>query len=252
MNPIRIIVLTIFSIQALAGLKAEQRLELSMGHQTSRCTYLSPLAYSGSGYGLSYEWLKPTWHQDQVWMRTSADIDYGYLLSPAKNSRMYTLNIRLGWGAERKWGLGHGFSLFAGGTAGIDAGVMYLPRNGNNPAQALAWIGASGTLKAEYTGLKLLKKPLLISWQMEIPTIGAFFCPAYGETYYEIYLGNHSGLAHFGWWGNRPQVKTNLKGDWKLGQHWLTIGFEYIYSGLECNAITTRTSGCNAIVGLRF
>lgn len=232
---------------------SELRLDLAAGHRTVRCTYLSPLTYSGPGYGLDFEWRKPTWNDGMTGMQLSADIDYGYLLSPAKNSRMYDLSLNLQWGVERYWTPISRLSLAAGATVGADGGAIYLVRNGNNPVQALFWTGATLTLRGEYSGCKLLGKRLLISENVEIPTLGAFFCPAYGETYYEIYVGNHSGLAHFGWWGNRPQIRTRTMAEWQIGRkNALGIGFEYRYQGLECNQITTRQAQCSAILGLRF
>lgn len=231
---------------------AEQHLEFMMGHQTARCSYLSPLSYTGPGYGLTYEWRRPTWRENKVGMQARADFNYGYLLSPAKNSRMYDLTFDLEWGVERLWNGGQGFHWSAGATVGVDGGVMYLPRNGNNPAQGLMWGGASLTARGEYDGLRLFGKPLRISESLEIPTLGCFFCPAYGETYYEIYVGNHSGLAHFGWWSNRPQIKSRLRFDWQLGKYALTIGFDYRYQGLECNYISTRIAQCSGVIGITF
>lgn len=253
MKLIKRVTLLITSIVALASsMYAEQRLEFMWGHQTTRCTYLSPLTYSGPGYGLAYEWRHPAWREKTVGMQARADFNYGYLLSPAKNSRMLDLTFNLEWGVERLWNSNSGFNFAAGATVGLDGGVIYLSRNGNNPAQALMWAGASLTGSVEYNKIKLFGKPLSISETLEIPTIGCFFCPAYGETYYEIYLGNHSGLAHLGWWGNRPNVKSRLRADWKLGKSALTLGFDYRFQGLECNDITTRFAQCSAIIGVKF
>lgn len=231
---------------------ADQRLEFMWGHQTTRCTYLSPLTYSGLGYGLAYEWRHPAWRDKTVGMQAHADFNYGYLLSPAKNSRMLDLTFDLEWGVERLWTTSSGFNIAGGATLGADGGVIYLSRNGNNPAQALMWAGASLTASVEYTKIKLFGKQLSISESIEIPTLGCFFCPAYGETYYEIYVGNHSDLAHFGWWGNRPNVKSRLRADWKIGKRVLTLGFDYRFQGLECNDITTRLAQCSAIIGIKF
>ena len=233
-------------------LQAEQHVEFIWGHQTTRCTYLSPLTYTGPGYGLSYEWRRAAWRDRTVGMQAHAEFAYGYLLSPVKNSRMYDLTFRLDWGVERLWDGGKGFHWSAGATAGADGGVIYLPRNGNNPAQALMWAGVSLTARGEYDRLKLFGKPLRISESIEVPTLGCFFCPAYGETYYEIYLGNRNGLAHFGWWGNRPQIRSRLRADWKLGRYALTLGFDYRFQGLECNDITTRMAQCSGVVGIAF
>ncbi len=231
---------------------ADQRLEFMWGHQTTRCTYLSPLTYTGPGYGLSYEWRHAAWHERTVGMQARADFNYGYLLNPAKNARMYDLTLNVEWGVERLWSYPSGFNFSLGATVGADGCIIYLPRNGNNPAQGLMWAGATLTASGEYTKIKLCGKPLHISESIEIPSIGAFFCPQYGETYYEIYLGNHSGLAHFGWWGNRPQIKSRLRADWQLGKYALTLGFDYRFQGLECNDITTRLAQCSGIIGIRF
>ncbi|MDE6560359.1 MAG: DUF3316 domain-containing protein [Muribaculaceae bacterium] len=248
----RYVAFLIAVIALSSSAKADQHLEFIWGHQTTRCTYLSPLTYTGPGYGLSYEWRHPAWRNRSVGMQAHADFNYGYLLSPAKNSRMYDLTFDLEWGVERLWDGGKGFHWSAGATVGIDGGVLYLPRNGNNPAQALMWGGATLTARGEYDRLKLFGKPLRISERIEVPTIGCFFCPAYGETYYEIYVGNHSGLAHFGWWGNRPQIKSRLRADWQLGKYALTLGFDYRFQGLECNDITTRLAQCSGVIGISF
>lgn len=231
---------------------AECRFEASAGRHTARCTYLSTQTYSGPGYGLTFEWNRPTWADGTIVQSARADVEYGYLLSKSKNSRMYDLSVNLEWGAEKKWRPATGWNLSAGGSAGIDGGVMYLPRNGNNPAQAQMWTGVSLTAHAGYDRLHLFGKSLNIFGSVEIPSIGVFFSPAYGETYYEIYLGNHSGLAHFGWWGNRPQIKSRLRADWQLGRHALTLGVDYRYQGLDCNHLTTRRAVLSALVGVRF
>ena len=237
-----------FASFAFAG----QRLEFICGHQAARCTYLSPLTYAGPAYGLTYEWRRAAWNAGSAGMQARADIDYGYLLSPAKNSRMYDLSLSLEWGVEKLWHTACGFNFTAGATIGADGGVIYLPRNGNNPAQGLMWAGATLTASAEYTRIKLLGKQLTISESIGIPSLGAFFCPAYGETYYEIYIGNHSGLAHCGWWGNRPNIRSRLRVDWQLGRCGLTLGFDYRFNGLNCNNITTRLSQCSALIGINF
>lgn len=248
----RFAALLIAMIALASSAIASQRLEFMWGHQTTRCTYLSPLTYTGPGYGLSYEWRHAAWLDKTVGMQARADFNYGYLLSPAKNSRMYDLTLNLEWGVERLWKTQSGFQFSGGATIGADGGVLYLPRNGNNPAQGLMWAGVSLTASAEYNKIKLCGKPLRISESIGIPSLGAFFCPAYGETYYEIYVGNHSGLAHFGWWGNRPQIKSRLRADWQLGRYALTLGFDYRFQGLECNNITTRLAQCSGVIGIRF
>ncbi|MDE6637691.1 MAG: DUF3316 domain-containing protein, partial [Muribaculaceae bacterium] len=121
--------LLIAALAMTSSALADQRLEFMWGHQTTRCTYLSPLTYSGPGYGLDYEWRHPAWRDKTVGMQARADFNYGYLLSPAKNSRMLDLTFDLEWGVERLWTTRSGFNFAGGATLGVDGGVLYLSRN---------------------------------------------------------------------------------------------------------------------------
>ncbi len=78
----------------------------------------------------------------------------------------------------------------------------------------VCWSGSLGRL------------PLSLRYQPVLPVVGAFFAPDYGELYYEIYLGNHSGLAHCGWWGNYFALENLLTADLRLGSTTLRIGYK--------------------------
>ncbi len=60
---------------------------------------------------------------------------------------------------------------------------------------------------------------------VRIPSAGAFFSPQYGETMYEIYLGNRKDLVHFGWWGNSFGIDNMLAFDLMFGRKFLRLGY---------------------------
>ena len=72
------------------------------------------------------------------------------------------------------------------------------------------------------------------------PLVGAFFSPDYGELYYEIYLGNHKGLAHAAWPGNYFRLDNLLSADLHLGNTSLRIGYAADIFSSKTNNIVTR------------
>jgi len=83
-----------------------------------------------------------------------------------------------------------------------------------------------------------------------IPLTGVFFSPDYGELFYEIYLGNHSGLAHCAWWGNYFRMENFVTADLHLGATSLRVGFRNNILSTSINDITTRTITYSAVIGV--
>ena len=83
-----------------------------------------------------------------------------------------------------------------------------------------------------------------------MPLMGAFFSPEYDELYYEIYLGNHHGLAHFGWPGNIFRWDNLVTADLQLGTSQLRVGFRSRIFSSEVNHITTRNFSYAFVLGV--
>ena len=96
-----------------------------------------------------------------------------------------------------------------GGALDLSGGALYLPINGNNPVQAMVYAGIDLTAGLAWK-THFGRLPVTFADSASLPTLGAFFCPQYGQSYYEIYLGERSGLAHFGWWGNCFGINNHL------------------------------------------
>ncbi len=183
---------------------------VELGRMSALETYLSPVTYSGLEMGFHIGQELPMRMGDGMWrMRYGGRAVFGSLLNPRGNARKYEFGATLGWGMEHLWSLGHGISLWAGGAARFDAGAGYVPRNSNNPAAVRAMVSLEATAGAQWRG-RLGRVPLIIGDRIGIPVAGLLFSPQYGESYYEIYLGNRSDLVHFGWWGNIMGVSNQL------------------------------------------
>lgn len=213
-------------------------------------TYLSPIKYSGWQTGFIYERIQAMKFNPDKWvMQLKLGIDLDCTTNIAGNSDMWFAGIDASWGMMRRWKLPEGFSVGIGPAIDLNAGCLYLERNGNNPASAKVSLTADAIGYAAWNG-SFLNIPLTIRYEGQLPVIGAFFSPDYGELYYEIYLGNHSGLAHCAWWGDFIRYDHQLTADLHFGSTSLRIGYCGQLFSSKVNDIVTRTFTHGAIIGV--
>lgn len=213
-------------------------------------TYLSPIKYSGWRVGFSYQRLQAMKFNPENWlMQLQLDIDVDGTKNIVGNATMWYAGLDVSWGMLRRWRLPEGFSVGVGPALAVNLGCLYLDRNGNNPASAKAAVTANASVYCAWNG-KILGLPVTLRYQASSPVIGAFFSPDYGELYYEIYLGNHSGLAHPAWWGNYFRYDHQLSADLRFGSTWLRLGYRGNIFSSKINHIITRDFTHCAIVGI--
>ena len=63
-------------------------------------------------------------------------------------------------------------------------------------------------------------------------------------------MGNHSNLAHFGWWGNRFDLDHMLSADLHLGNTILRVGYRNRVGTSWINNISTRDMTHYIVIGL--
>lgn len=223
---------------------------LSAGSAHTIDTYLTPLRYSGWGAELTYQRMQAMKFNPARWSQSiDLGLSFNDMENPARNATMYYAGIDASyamlWRASLPWGI----------TAGIgpqlrgDLGVIYLSRNGNNPAsvKASVTLGARGYLQRRVT---LGRMPVTLRWQSEIPVTGAFFSPQYDELYYEIYLGNRTGLAHAALWGNFFRWDNLVTADLHFSANALRVGFSQTLLSTHVNNITSRQWGFAFLIGV--
>lgn len=213
-------------------------------------TYLSPIKYNGWSVGFGYERMQAMKFNPENWvMRLSFGIDVDRTTNIVGNAAMWYAGLDISWGMMRRWRLPEGFSVGVGPSISLNGGCLYLDRNGNNPASAKAALTFNASGYAAWNGT-LLGVPLTLRYQAMLPVTGVFFSPDYGELYYEIYLGNHSGLAHCAWWGNYFRYRQTLTADIHFGNTSLRVGYENNIFTSEVNHIVTRDISHRAILGI--
>ena len=223
---------------------------IEIGHRNVLATYLSPLHYKGGSTTLSGAWSKAMpFSPEKAIMHFDADLSFSSLLNPAQTAKMIGLYGSFNWGMSWRHRLPASIQLTAGGTVGIEGGAYYLLRNGNNPVEAIA--NTSLSIRASLSRpIRIGRLPVLLRDEVSLPAFSVFFSPEYGETYYEIYLGNHKGLAHAGWWGNNFRIDNLLSATLDFGRTAMTVGYRFdAYTQWACN-LNTRVMTHSFVIGV--
>lgn len=254
------ILIIAFSLYCFLPFRAEAQNEMGrpvtgiysieIGSEQVLCTYLSPLKYTGKKVGISGEWSKAMpFNPENAIMEFDFNGNFSNLLNPAQTAQMLGINCAFSWGMSWRQRLPYDFQVTAGGAVGIEGGAYYLIRNSNNPVQAIA--NASLNIRASLSKHFVIGKlPLLVRESVSLPSIGLFFCPEFGETYYEIYLGNHKGLAHPGWWGNNFRIDNLLSVTLDFGRTSMTLGYRFKAYTQWSNNINTKIFSNSFVIGV--
>lgn len=231
------------AVEILRPVTSAYSIEVGSSHLTD--TYLTPLNYDGWTAAMSYERLQaprfnPAGAIMQLRGRLSVDRDQ----NPARNATMWGLDLNVDWGVLwrlKSSRLPRGLALSGGINTGIDLGALYLARNGNNPVTAKAAWTVGISAMAVYN-FRLGALPLTLRYQPSLPFTGVFFSPDYGELYYEIYLGNRSGLVHCAWPGNYFRLDNLVTLDLRFKGATLRLGYHNeVYSGKVSNIVSGHT-----------
>lgn len=223
---------------------------IEIGRRNVLATYLSPLHYTGKSFGVSGSWSKAMpFAPEKAIMHFDTGFAFSNLLNPAQTATMIGLQGSFNWGMSWRHRLPSQFQLTLGGTVGLQGGAYYLLRNGNNPVEAIADFNLAARASLSRP-IKIGRLPILLRDEVSLPSLSVFFSPEYGETYYEIYLGNHKGLVHAGWWGNNFRIDNLLSATLDFGRTALTVGYRFnAYTQWACN-LNTKIMTHSFVIGV--
>lgn len=210
MKRLHIVIASLLSLIAFSGTASESMSTDSMtvvrpvasfftieaGSSSMTDTYLSPLTFRGWDFAIAYQRMQAMRFSPQRWV---SRFDVGLSMRRGTPPRIYRAmwgaSLNIGWAMMHRWSTPvDNLSVAFGGMVDGNFGVLYIDRGGNNPASAKGAVNIGITGAATYN-FNLGRLPLTLRWQPSMPLIGAFFSPEYDELYYEIYLGNRSGLV---------------------------------------------------------
>ncbi len=213
-------------------------------------TYLSPLRYTGKDFTISGAWSKAMpFNPQHSLMHFNASVSFDNLLNPAHTARMVALSGSFSWGMSWRTMIPWQLQFTAGGCVDIDGGAYWLMRNGNNPIQAMASVNLAPRVSLGRP-FKIGKVDFLVRDEVSLPSLSVFFSPEYGESYYEIYLGNHKGLVHAGWWGNNFRIDNLFSLTFDFGRTAAMIGYRFKTDTQWANNLNTQIFTHNIVIGV--
>ena len=198
-------------------------------------TYLSPVTYTGPHVAFLHETLRKThWLEGRVTTQSVVDGFFSYASNRSGNSNEMAgkRNYAIGW--HYNWLLGD-LRLMAGGEVHAGLGAIYNTRNSNNPVQAKAELDLGASLMAIYP-FYIRKVPFTVRYQATVPLVGGMFSPRYGQSYYEMSLGNYDRNVCFTHPANAPSMRHFLTLDFPIA------GFTF-RAGYLCDIRQSRVNG---------
>ena len=214
-------------------------------------TYLSPQEYKGVDFRIARESMRMTRLMGgNVSQQIFFQADMGYTHNRVDNNNTFSGLVNWNYALHYNFHLTPQFKLLAGGMADLNGGFVYNLRNGNNPAQARAYInvGASGMA---IWNLRVNHRPLTLRYQLNLPLAGVMFMPNYGQSYYEIFtLGHWDGVVNFTSLHNQPSLRQLLTADLQLGCTTLRLAYLWDAQQAKVNEIKTHTYSHVFMVGV--
>ena len=224
---------------------------ISLGSRYVKNTYLSDVGYDGTGIGVTNERMRligDRWSQ-----RRTFRIDLSAIRNPAGTSSGYAAFIDYSYSLHRRLETSvDGLRLLVGGTGRYLLGTAYRSQGGNNPA-VLHMEGDLGLSAAILYGFDLGRRryPVTVRWQADLPLVGVFFSPHYGQSYYEIFtLGHRAGIVRLGSLHNRFALRSLLTADVPVGPWTMLIGYEADVYQSHTNGIRTHYFGSSMLIGV--
>lgn len=195
----------------LPATRAVERLYLfGIGSSSQLDTYLSPLEYKGiqasflSRINRQTHWANGNLHYQGTFLGA-----FSHTKTASKYGEEWGAHVGYTAGWHYVWTLPNHLTLKAGGLLGGDAGFLYNARNGNNPAQGRFRLDVLASVGASYK-LAIRQKNVLFSYQADMPMLGVMFSPQFGQSYYELSIGNRDNNVCCSWPGNGFNLRQTL------------------------------------------
>lgn len=212
-------------------------------------SYLSAEKYTGTAVGLREERMSMTGIMSgNVSSQQIFKLDFSWSKNRADNATDYTGFVNYSYGLHYRFRPASNFQLFAGSQANGMLGFIYNTRNGNNPATAKAHVNLTLSGIAAYE-FKIKSQPFKLRYQVDAPFAGVMFSQDYGQSYYEISLGNDDKLVHFASFHNQRILNNSLSLEIPFNSS--TLRLTYINSLYETNVneLDTRINSNSFFIG---
>ena len=198
-------------------------------------TYLSNYKYTGGGIHFNHETFRDARTGNYQWKyQVLFNSRIGYNL---QNSNMQLAGIiGCSWSGYHPFHIGKRLKLLAGTQIQLEGGALYCLSNSNNPVSAKLRTALAASGMAIYH-FPVFKEEWTVRYQLDIPLIGAMFAPEFGQSYYEISLGDTRNIVSCTHPLNNPSWRHMLTLDIPLHikQRSTTLRLSYIADLYQSN-----------------
>lgn len=217
------------------------------GRQNTLDTYLTPLEFTGPEISIARETIRKTRFNGNLTVQNFFRVSAAYLDN--NGYKMYSGFANWNYGLHYNFNITENFKLMAGGLADMNGGVVYNPRNSNNPASAKAFVDLDLSAMAIYR-LKIRNYHMTLRYQANLPVAGVMFAPEYGASYYEMfYLGNTRGIVNFTSFHNHYSLRQMVTADFPCRYVLMRIGYYWEMEQSHINHIKAHTWSHSFMIG---
>ena len=230
--------------------RAVERMYLfGIGTSNQLDTYLTPLEYSGiQGSFLTRINRQTRWADGHVHYQGTFLGAFSHTRDARKHGEEWGGHVGYTAGWHYVWEMPHRWTLKAGGLLGADAGFLYNMRNSNNPAQGRFRIDVIASLGAGYTWI-IRQRKIRFNYQADIPLLGVMFSPQFGQSYYELSLGNRDHNVCCAWPGNGFNLRQTLLVEYPFRYFSLQAGYLWDVRQSHVNNIKMHDISHSFLIG---
>lgn len=189
-------------------------------------TYLSPVEYKGTEFRVLRESMRMTKLLDgKVSTQSILQLNFSSTKNESKTGSQLTGILNWSYAWHYQFQITKQLKLLTGPMIDLNGGAIYNMRNSNNPAQAKGYLNIAASGMAIYR-FNIGKLPFIARYQLNLPLVGAYFSPEYGQSYYEIFTLGHEGKnVLFTSLHNQPSMRNMLTLDFPIKKVNLRLGY---------------------------
>jgi len=213
-------------------------------------TYLSPEKYNGTELRYISHTLRE--REGSRWARKIVHQGYISLADNRSNEGGEMAGAYVfSYGMNRKWSFwGDNLIVRAGAQIDANIGFIYNTRNGNNPAQARAFVNLTPSASAAYR-FTIKNRPFMVRYEVETPLCGVMFSPNYGQSYHEIFSkGDYDHNIVPTTFLGSPSLRHTLTLDFSIRSMTLRVGYLGDIQQSEVNNLKSHIYTHAFVIGL--
>ncbi|MDR1372937.1 MAG: DUF3316 domain-containing protein [Dysgonamonadaceae bacterium] len=212
-------------------------------------SYLSPLKYSGIKSGLVFEQMRNTNIGENIVSQNLFDIAYMQAKNPAGTATCIAGTFQYDYGLFYKFKIADRLRLFAGTQADCLLGFILNSRNGNNPATGKFHLNLNFSAIASYT-VNIKSLPLRFLYQTSSPFVGYLYATEYGQSYYEIGLGDSERLMHLSSFHNYLFFKNTVTVEIPIKETTFRFGYIHSFYQTKINSLESQVFSNSVYAGV--